>query len=83
MLETGVDPETIVEERNLHQIEDEQKLTEVIEAVVEAHPDERDRYRAGKKGLIGFFMGQVMRETKGKANPELTKKLLVQELLCE
>jgi len=80
MLEGGARPEEIVEARNLRQIDDTEALEGVVREVVENHPDEVERYRSGKKGLIGFFMGQVMQQTNGKANPELTRDLLTEEL---
>jgi glutaminyl-tRNA synthetase len=80
MMAGGGDPEAIVERRGLRQIDDAGELETVVASVVEAHPDETERYRAGKKELIGFFMGQVMQETRGKAKPELARALLQQKL---
>ncbi len=80
MLAHGGDPEAIVEEKGLRQMEDAEALRAVVAEVIAAHPDETARYRSGKEGLIGFFMGQVMRETRGKANPELAKWLLREAL---
>ena len=80
MLDGGGPPEEIVEARNLRQIDDTGALQGVVRDVVENHPEEVERYRNGKKGLIGFFMGQVMQQTNGKANPELTRDLLSEEL---
>jgi len=80
MLDGGGPPEEIVEARNLRQIDDTGALQGVVRDVVENHPEEVERYRNGKKGLIGFFMGQVMQQTNGKANPELTRNLLSEEL---
>jgi glutaminyl-tRNA synthetase len=80
MLDGGGSPEEIVEARNLRQIDDTGALEGVVREVVENHPEEVERYRSGKKGLIGFFMGQVMQQTNGKANPELTRDLLTEEL---
>jgi glutaminyl-tRNA synthetase len=80
MLDGGGSPEEIVEARNLRQIDDTGALEGVVREVVENHPEEVERYRSGKKGLIGFFMGQVMQQTNGKANPELARDLLTEEL---
>jgi glutaminyl-tRNA synthetase len=80
MLDGGGSPEEIVEARNLRQIDDTGALEGVVREVVENHPEEVERYRSGKKGLIGFFMGQVMQQTNGKAHPELTRDLLTEEL---
>lgn len=76
MLETGRAPETIVDARSLRQLDDRDALRQAVETVVAQHPDEAERYRAGKKGLIGFFMGRVMAATRGTANPELARQLL-------
>jgi glutaminyl-tRNA synthetase len=80
MLATGADPDQIVEKRNLRQVSDAERLRPVAREVVEAHPDEAARYRDGKEGLIGFFMGQLMQETRGKADPEPARVLLREEL---
>ncbi len=76
MLQTGADPEAVVAEKGLRQMDDAEALKAVAEEVVAAHPDEAARYREGKKGLIGFFMGRVMQKTRGKANPEQARTLL-------
>ncbi|MGH7571055.1 MAG: Asp-tRNA(Asn)/Glu-tRNA(Gln) amidotransferase subunit GatB [Gemmatimonadota bacterium] len=76
VVETGRDPVSIVEERGLGQVSDADALETEVLAVLEAHPVEVAAYRAGKDGLIGFFVGQVMRRTKGKANPKLVNELL-------
>ena len=76
MLTEGGDPEAIVERKGLRQMNDADKLEAVVAEVVAAHPDEAERYRSGKHSLIGFFMGQVMRQTRGTANPETARALL-------
>jgi glutaminyl-tRNA synthetase len=73
---SGADPARLVKERNLGQIDDAEVLESAVQTVVAAHPDKAEAYRAGKLGLIGFFMGQVMRETGGKASPEVVRALL-------
>lgn len=80
VVETGQDPERIVEERGLQQVSDFGTLEPIIDAVVKSNSNKVEEYRDGKKGLIGFFMGQVMRQTKGKANPELVRKELEKRL---
>jgi glutaminyl-tRNA synthetase len=80
MVETGADPATIVERRGLRQVADPAALTPVIDSVIAANPDKASQYRAGKTGLIGFFVGQVMQATGGKANPQLVRELLQQRL---
>jgi len=80
MFKTGKDPEVIVKEKGLVQITDEKEIEGYIREVLEAHPDEVKAYRGGKEKLLGFFVGQVMKLTKGKANPGLVNKLLVKKL---
>jgi aspartyl-tRNA(Asn)/glutamyl-tRNA(Gln) amidotransferase subunit B len=69
MLERDVDPDVIVEEKGLLQISDTSALMDIAKKIVETHPDEADAYRGGKAKLMGFFVGQLMKETQGKANP--------------
>jgi glutaminyl-tRNA synthetase len=80
MLETGDEAEVIVDRDGLRQLGGAAELGPVVEKVVAANPDEAAAFRGGKKALMGFFVGQVMRETRGKANPKLTAKLLGQTL---
>ncbi len=80
MLATGQRPRTIVDAKGLAQVSDEAALRAVVDEIIAAHPDEVRRYREGKKGLFGWFMGQVMRATRGKANPATVKKLLSERL---
>jgi aspartyl-tRNA(Asn)/glutamyl-tRNA(Gln) amidotransferase subunit B len=76
MFETGEDPDTIVEKKGLKQITDEGSLRAIVQEVLNAHPKEYERLKAGETKLIGFFVGQVMKATKGKANPQLVNKIL-------
>ena len=76
MLETGDDAEVIVDREGLRQLGGAAQLHPVIARVIAANPDEAAAFRGGKKALMGFFVGQVMRETRGKANPKLTAELL-------
>jgi aspartyl-tRNA(Asn)/glutamyl-tRNA(Gln) amidotransferase subunit B len=59
---------------------DEDALAPVIEAVIAAHPEQAETYRGGKEGVLGFFVGQVMRETQGKADPKVVNQLLREKL---
>jgi aspartyl-tRNA(Asn)/glutamyl-tRNA(Gln) amidotransferase subunit B len=59
---------------------DEDALAPVIEAVIAAHPEQAETYRGGKEGVLGFFVGQVMRETQGKADPKVVNELLREKL---
>jgi glutaminyl-tRNA synthetase len=76
MLESGRSPKEIVEEQGLEQLSDTSALTEIVNNVLAAHPDQVAAYRGGKSGLLGFFVGQVMRQTQGRANPQLVRELV-------
>ncbi|MDI9549915.1 MAG: glutamine--tRNA ligase, partial [Chloroflexota bacterium] len=80
MLEGGGSPEQIVRERGLEQIADAAHLEPIVAQVVAANADKAEQYRSGKIGLLGFFIGQVMRATQGKANPQLVQSLVEREL---
>jgi Asp-tRNA(Asn)/Glu-tRNA(Gln) amidotransferase B subunit len=80
MAETGEAPGDIVDREGLRQISDAEALADVVDQVLEADPAKVEAYRSGRTGLLGFFMGQVMKETNGKANPELAKELLEKRL---
>jgi aspartyl-tRNA(Asn)/glutamyl-tRNA(Gln) amidotransferase subunit B len=80
MLESGAAPTTIVEERGMKQLSDADELESVISAIVAANPDKVEAYRGGKKGLVGFFVGQVMKETGGQANPKVVNEILARHL---
>ena len=80
MLERGGRPGDIVEAEGLERLSDPSVLVSVVERLLDAHADEVERYRAGQEGLIGFFVGQGMRETDGRADPELLKRLFLERL---
>ena len=77
---SGESPAAIVERKDLRQISDEAALWEIIDRIVTANPKQAKDYAAGKDGLFGFFVGQVMKETKGRANPVMTSDLLHKRL---
>ena len=77
---TSEAPEAIVVRRGVQQISDQAQLWEVICRVVAAHPGQAEQYAAGKDSLFGFFVGAVMRETSGRANPIVTGELLRKRL---
>jgi aspartyl-tRNA(Asn)/glutamyl-tRNA(Gln) amidotransferase subunit B len=77
---TGEAPLAIVDRRGVRQISDEATLLAIIERVVAANPKQADGYRSGKDQLFGFFVGQIMKETQGRANPALTSELLRKRL---
>jgi len=72
--ETGKSPETIIKEKGLEQVKDEGVIKEIIRKVINNNPKEFERLKAGENRLMGFFIGQVMKEIKGKADPRSVKK---------
>lgn len=80
MVETGEGPEAIVEKKGLRQVTDTGVIDAAIESVMTKHADKVAEYRSGKDKLFGFFVGQVMKETKGKANPALVNGALKSKL---
>ncbi|SDE40101.1 aspartyl/glutamyl-tRNA(Asn/Gln) amidotransferase subunit B [Paenibacillus sp. UNCCL117] len=80
MMETGKSPQAIVEEQGLVQISDEGAIAAIVDQVVEKNPQSVADFKAGKDKAIGFLVGQIMKETKGKANPGLVNKLIIDRL---
>ncbi len=76
MAQTGRPPGSIVEEKGLVQITDTAIIEAAVSDVISSHPDEVKAYRNGKTKLLGFFVGQIMKATRGKANPKLVNALL-------
>jgi aspartyl-tRNA(Asn)/glutamyl-tRNA(Gln) amidotransferase subunit B len=72
----GVDVDEIIESKGLVQIQDESLLEGIAQKVIDANPDQVNAYKNGKEKLFGFFVGQVMKETQGKANPKTINKIL-------
>ncbi len=77
---SGAMPEAFVKEKGLVQISDSSTLENTVDEIIAANPKEVEAYRAGKTKLISFFVGQIMRATKGKANPALVNELLAKKL---
>jgi len=80
MLQTGKEPDRIVEEQGLTQVTDDAAILSVIEQIMAAQPEKVAEFRNGKEKLLGFFVGQVMKATQGKANPQKVNALLRQKL---
>lgn len=80
MLEKGGSPQQIVEEQGLVQISDEGAIIAIVDEVIARNPQSVEDYRGGKEKALGFLVGQIMKETKGKANPGLVNKLLLERL---
>ena len=76
MITNGDNASEIVEKKGLSQISDEGAIKEIVQKIVEANPQQVEAYRNGKTNLLGFFVGQVMKETKGRANPQTVNKFV-------
>ena len=80
MFETSKNADAIVEEKGLKQVTDTGAIEALIDEVITENPDNVEKYRGGKDKLFGFFVGQVMKKSQGKANPAAVNKLLKQKL---
>jgi aspartyl-tRNA(Asn)/glutamyl-tRNA(Gln) amidotransferase subunit B len=80
MWKTGKEPARIVEEKGLVQVSDSGEIEKIIDEIMAANPGQVDEYRGGKEKVFGFFVGQVMRSSKGKANPAVVNDILLQKL---
>ena len=80
MLETGNNPKTIVDENNMEQVNDLSEIESIIDKIIENNPDQVEAL-AEKPNLIGWFVGQTMKETQGKANPKTVNEILSKKLL--
>jgi aspartyl-tRNA(Asn)/glutamyl-tRNA(Gln) amidotransferase subunit B len=80
MYKSGKDAGVVVQEQGLTQVSDTGAIEQIIAEVIKANPAQHADYRAGKEKLFGFFVGQVMKASKGKANPDLVNQLLKKKL---
>lgn len=80
MYKSGKAAEDIIKEKGLVQISDISFIEEVVDEIIQKNPAEVDRYNAGEEKLFGFFVGQVMKATKGKANPKIVNEILKKRL---
>ena len=78
--ETNKDPEVIVKEKDLLQVSDTKEIDTIVDTIIQNHKDKVEEYLSGKEKLFGFFVGQVMKESKGKANPQLVNQILNKKL---
>lgn len=76
MFETGKEPDKIIEDKGLKQINDERVIKEIVMRILKSNPQSVDDYKNGKEKAMGFLIGQVMREAKGKANPQIVNKII-------
>jgi aspartyl-tRNA(Asn)/glutamyl-tRNA(Gln) amidotransferase subunit B len=80
MMETGKSPMDIIKEQNLVQVSDQGELLALVKEIVAANPQQVEEFKGGKTKLLGFFVGQLMQKTKGKANPKIANELFMKEL---
>ena len=80
MSKSGKNPETIVEEKGLKQISNPKELIPIIEDIISKNPENVEKYKNGNQKLFGFFVGQVLKATDGKANPKVVNKLVKEQL---
>ena len=80
MADTGKDPEQIVEEKGLKQVTDTGAIEAIIDSVIASNPDNLAAYKGGKTNLLGWFVGQVIKQSQGKANPAIVNKMLKEKL---
>jgi aspartyl-tRNA(Asn)/glutamyl-tRNA(Gln) amidotransferase subunit B len=80
MFATGKTAAALVEEKGLMQVSDTGEIDRVIDEVIAANPKQLEQYRSGKETLFGFFVGQVMKASKGKANPKIVNERLKEKL---
>ena len=74
--DSGEKAADLIERKNLRQISDSAGLEKMIEEVIARHPAQAEEFRAGKEKVFGFFIGQIMKESRGKANPKLVNIIL-------
>ena len=80
MYKTGGDPSNILEEKGLAQMSDEGEIEKIVEEVIEANSKSVEDYKAGKENAIKFLIGQTMKQSKGKANPQMAEEILKKKL---
>lgn len=80
MIETGKKPEVIIEEKGLKQVSDTSEIEAIIDKVIASNQQSVDDYRNGKEKAMGFLVGQVMKESRGKANPQMVNEILIKKL---
>ena len=80
VLDEDKDPSAIVEERGMKQVSDTGAIEAVVDGVLAEFPDKVEQYKGGKTGLLGFFVGQCMKQMKGQGNPKVINELLSQKL---
>ncbi len=80
LIENGGDPEQIVKDKGLVQISDEATLRKLVTEALDNNPQSIEDFKNGKDRAIGFLVGQIMKASKGQANPPMVNKLLLEEM---
>ena len=80
IMDEDKDPSAIVEERGMKQVSDTGAIEAVVDVIIAANPDEVARYKEGNTKVIGFFVGQCMKEMRGQGNPKIINQLLAKKL---
>ena len=80
MTKSGEDPAQIVEAKGLVQISDPSQIAPIIDEIIAKNPDNVEKFKAGNTKLLGFFVGQVLKATEGKANPQVVNALVAEKL---
>lgn len=80
MMASGATPGDVIRTKGLEQISDSSVLEPIVDALIDANPENVEKYRSGKTNVFGFFVGQVMKETRGQANPQIVNELLKKKL---
>jgi Asp-tRNAAsn/Glu-tRNAGln amidotransferase B subunit (PET112 homolog) len=80
MFYKGTDPEAIIANKGLEQISDEGQIEAAVQKVISENPGVVEQLKSGKEKAIGFLVGQVMAQTKGKANPKMVNELILKKL---
>ena len=75
--------QAVIEEKGLAQVSDAAEIEKIVADVLASNPQQLEAYRAGKEALFGFFVGQVLKASKGKANPKVVNELLKEKLKAE
>ena len=82
LIQDNISPQKVVEEKGLAMISDSESILPIIEELIIEYPKEVKSFKEGKTKLLGFFVGQLMKKTKGKADPKLANKLISEKLNC-
>ena len=80
-VESSLDADALIEQQGLKQVTDSSQIEALVDKILEDHPQQLNDYRSGKDKLFGFFVGQVMKVSQGKANPEQVNEILKKKLL--